>query len=31
MTGKYLCVTEDGKQFDATIPEFILSLPRTLH
>lgn len=31
MTGTYFCVAEDGEQFDATIPEFILSLPRTLH
>ncbi len=31
MTGTYFCVAEDGVQFNATIPEFILSLPRTLH
>ena len=31
MTGSYFCVAEDGEKFDATIPEFILSLPRTLH
>lgn len=31
MTGTYLCVAEDGEQFEAKIPEFILSLPRTLH
>jgi ApaG protein len=31
MQGKYLCITEDGDQFEATIPEFVLSLPRTLH
>ncbi|HZW13876.1 MAG TPA: Co2+/Mg2+ efflux protein ApaG [Noviherbaspirillum sp.] len=31
MTGTYLCVAEDGKQFEVKIPEFILSLPRTLH
>jgi len=31
MTGTYLCVAEDGEQFEARIPEFILSLPRTLH
>jgi ApaG protein len=31
MHGKYLCVSEDGEQFYATIPEFVLSLPRTLH
>lgn len=31
MTGTYFCVAEDGEQFEAKIPEFILSLPRTLH
>ncbi len=31
MTGEYLCVAEDGEQFKAKIPEFVLSLPRTLH
>lgn len=31
MTGEYFCVAEDGEQFVARIPEFILSLPRTLH
>lgn len=31
MTGTYFCVAEDGEQFEARIPEFILSLPRTLH
>jgi ApaG protein len=31
MTGSYFCVAEDGAQFEAKIPEFILSLPRTLH
>jgi len=31
MTGEYFCVAEDGEQFEARIPEFILSLPRTLH
>ncbi|MDB5775377.1 MAG: magnesium transporter ApaG [Herbaspirillum sp.] len=31
MTGEYFCVAEDGKQFDVSIPEFVLSLPRTLH
>ena len=31
MTGSYHCVAEDGEQFEAPIPEFILSLPRTLH
>lgn len=31
MTGDYFCVAEDGEQFDVKIPEFVLSLPRTLH
>jgi ApaG protein len=31
MRGEYFCVTEDGAQFEAPIPEFVLSLPRTLH
>lgn len=31
MTGKYFCVAEDGEQFEVKIPEFVLSLPRTLH
>lgn len=31
MTGAYFCVAEDGEQFEVKIPEFILSLPRTLH
>ena len=31
MKGAYFCVAEDGEQFEAEIPEFILSLPRTLH
>lgn len=31
MQGEYFCVAEDGEQFVARIPEFILSLPRTLH
>lgn len=31
MVGEYFCVAEDGEQFEARIPEFILSLPRTLH
>src|SRR4051812_35349002 len=26
MHGTYLCVAEDGQQFDAVIPEFVLSL-----
>ena len=31
MRGEYFCVGEDGHQFEADIPEFVLSLPRTLH
>lgn len=31
MTGTYFCVAEDGERFEVKIPEFILSLPRTLH
>lgn len=31
MTGAYFCVAEDGERFEVKIPEFILSLPRTLH
>jgi ApaG protein len=31
MGGEYFCVAEDGHRFEVTIPEFLLSLPRTLH
>jgi ApaG protein len=31
MKGTYQMVAEDGTQFDAQIPEFVLSMPRTLH
>jgi ApaG protein len=31
MRGSYRMVAEDGHEFDAAIPEFILSIPRTLH
>ena len=31
MSGEYFCVAEDGARFEAKIPEFVLSLPRTLH
>lgn len=31
MAGAYFCVAEDGEQFEAKVPEFVLSLPRTLH
>ncbi|MCX7188373.1 MAG: Co2+/Mg2+ efflux protein ApaG [Proteobacteria bacterium] len=31
MFGSYQMVAEDGTQFDAPIPQFVLSIPRTLH
>ena len=31
MQGSYQMVSEDGSLFDAEIPMFILSMPRTLH
>ncbi len=31
MRGSYQMVAADGTRFDATIPEFILSMPRVLH
>jgi ApaG protein len=31
MVGEYFCVAEDGHRFEVKIPEFVLSLPRTLH
>jgi ApaG protein len=31
MRGEYFCVAQDGEQFQSVIPEFVLSLPRTLH
>ena len=31
MRGRYQMVAEDGTQFEATIPEFTLSVPRVLH
>jgi ApaG protein len=31
MKGSYFCVAEDGHRFEVEIPEFVLSLPRTLH
>ena len=31
MRGSYQCVAEDGTKFEAPIPEFLLSMPRTLH
>ena len=31
MRGAYQMLAEDGRPFDATIPQFTLSVPRTLH
>lgn len=31
MGGNYLMVTDDGAEFEASIPDFLLSAPRTLH
>ncbi len=31
MKGRYQMTAEDGVQFDAVVPEFVLSMPRTLH
>ncbi|SNT32750.1 ApaG protein [Noviherbaspirillum humi] len=31
MQGTYFCVAEDGEQFQARIPEFLLTQLRTLH
>jgi len=31
MEGHYKMRAEDGKEFEATIPQFSLSVPRTLH
>jgi ApaG protein len=31
MQGSYQMAAEDGTQFDAPIPEFMLSMPRVLH
>jgi len=31
MRGTYHCVGADGTRFEASIPEFVLSMPRTLH
>ena len=31
MTGSYRMVAEDGTEFDAPIPQFVLSVPRVLH
>ncbi len=31
MRGSYRMLAEDGTEFDADIPSFVLSIPRTLH
>lgn len=31
MKGSYQCVATDGTRFEAPIPEFVLSMPSTLH
>lgn len=31
MQGEFFFVAEDGKKFEVKVPEFVLSLPRTLH
>ena len=31
MRGSYLMVTDEGVEFEADIPQFTLSMPRTLH
>jgi ApaG protein len=31
MRGSYQIVAEDGKQFEAEIPTFLLAIPRVLH
>ena len=31
MTGEFFFVADDGHRFEVVIPEFVLSLPRTLH
>jgi ApaG protein len=31
MKGTYQCIAEDGTRFEAAIPEFVLSTPKTLH
>ena len=31
MHGTYQMTADDGREFDATIPRFVLSAPRTLH
>ena len=31
MRGSYQMLADDGMTFDANIPPFVLSIPRTLH
>ena len=31
MRGSYQCVAADGTEFEAPIPEFVLSMPNRLH
>jgi len=31
MHGSYLCAGDDGQPFEASIAEFVLAMPRTLH
>ncbi|MEO8459416.1 MAG: Co2+/Mg2+ efflux protein ApaG [Dokdonella sp.] len=31
MQGSYQMIADDGTQFDASIPPFVLTIPRTLH
>ncbi len=31
MQGKYIMLSDSGEKFDALIPQFTLSIPRTLH
>jgi len=31
MKGTYQCVADDGTEFEASIPEFVLSMPSRLH
>jgi ApaG protein len=31
MRGSYQFIAEDGRTFEADIPEFVLAVPRTLH
>ncbi|TXL11265.1 Co2+/Mg2+ efflux protein ApaG, partial [Methylococcaceae bacterium CS2] len=31
MQGKYIMLSDTGENFDALIPQFTLSIPRTLH